>query len=88
MQVTLSGPDDLGYWFLSDQDGNSFPLVERHEDHPAGAAMLGWKTPEGDNDAEQIIQDALDWLMDHTGEDFNSPKHVADYFKEMTDDDD
>jgi len=86
MQVTLEGPDDLGYWFLSDPDGNSFPLVERHEDHPAGASTLGWITPEGDNDQEQIIQDALDWLMEHTGEDFTAPKQVADYFRDMTDD--
>ena len=38
MKVTLMGPDDLGYWFLDDENGNSFPSVERHEDHPQAAA--------------------------------------------------
>lgn len=87
MNITLAGPDALGFWFLTDEEGNSFPLVERHEDHPAGASILGWTTPEGIHDNEEIIQDALDWLMEHNGEDFKAPKHVADYFKEMTEDD-
>lgn len=68
MNVTLAGPDDLGFWFLHDHDGNSVPLVARHEDHPAAAALFGWQSPDGITDKEAIIQDALDWLMDHIGD--------------------
>lgn len=42
MKLTLAGPDDLGHWFLEDAQGNSWPLVERHEDQPAAAALFGW----------------------------------------------
>lgn len=85
MRVTLMGPGELGHWFLTDNDGNSFTLVEHHEDHPAGASMLGWTTPKGITDEEEIIQDALGWLMDHTGEDFDAPAEVADFFREFED---
>ena len=83
MKVTLEGPDDLGFWFLADDEGNSFPFIECHEDHPTAAAMLGWKRPEDILDEEDIIMDALDWLMDHTGDDFKAPAHVKEYFKQL-----
>lgn len=83
MIVTLAGPDDLGFWFLDDENGNSFPLVERHEDHPAAAALFGWKAPEGVTDKKAIIHDAIDWLTDHAGEDFEAPQHVVEYFREL-----
>jgi hypothetical protein len=85
MRVTLMGPGELGHWFITDQEGSSFPLVEHHEDHPAGASMLGWITPKGITNEEEIIQDALGWLMDHTGEDFTAPAHVAAFFREFED---
>lgn len=88
MQVTLAGPDDLGYWFLDDENGRSFPLVQRHEDHPAAAALFGWKAPEGVTDQKAIIHDAIDWLTDHAGEDFEAPKHVVDYFRGLYAEDD
>lgn len=83
MKVTLAGPNDLGYWFLDDEDGNSFPLVERHEDHPVAAASLGWKPPKGVTDKEEIMTAAIDWLSDHAGEDFKAPKHVVQYFEQL-----
>lgn len=83
MIVTLAGPDDLGYWFLDDENGNSFPLVERHEDHPAAAALFGWKAPEGVTDTKAIINDAIDWLTEHAGEDFEAPQHVAEFFEKL-----
>jgi len=86
MQVTLMGPNDLGFWSVTDEEGNSFTLVERHEDHPAGASLLGWNAPEGVTDNEEIIQDALDWLMDHTGEDFDAPPQVAEFFRQLNED--
>ena len=81
MIVTLMGPNDSGAWVLTDEDGNSFPFVTSHEDH-LNAAMLGWDRPIGIDD-EEAIMDALDWLMDHTGEDFDAPRIVAEYFKEL-----
>lgn len=88
MTVTLVGPDDLGYWFLHDENGNSFPLVERHKDHPAAAAFFGWKAPEGVTDEEEIIDSAIDFLMENTGEDFEAPQHVAEFFRELNEVDD
>ncbi len=83
MLVTLMGPDDLGHWMLADENGNSFPLVECHEDHPAAASLFGWTAPEGVTDEEEIIQDALDWIMDHINENIEAPKDVAEYFGEL-----
>ncbi len=81
MQVTLMGPDDLGHWFLTDSDGNSYPFIASHENH-LNAALLGWERPSGIDD-EEAIMDALDWLMEHSGEDFDAPQIVADYFEEL-----
>lgn len=86
MRVTLMGPGELGHWFLADDEGNSFPLFERHEDHPTAAALLGWNVPEGVTDEEEIIDSALDWLMDHTGEDFEAPAQVTDFFRQLNED--
>lgn len=83
MKVTLAGPDDLGYWFLHDEDGNAFPLVEDHEDHPAAAALFGWTAPEGVTDGEEIIQDTLDGLMDCIGDEIEAPKEAVEYFREL-----
>jgi hypothetical protein len=88
MKVWLAGPDDLGYWFLEDENGNSFPLVERHEDHPGAAKLFGWKAPEGVTDQKEIIQDAIDWLQDHTGDDIQAPRHFAEYFEKLYEGDD
>ena len=86
MRVTLMGPDDLGRWYLADHHGNSFPFVERHEDHPRAAAMLGWQAPDGISEKDAPITDALDWLMVHTGDDFTAPAHVAAFFRQMNED--
>jgi len=83
MNVTLTGPDDLGYWFLTDDNGNSFPLVERHEDHPAAAALIGWKAPKGVTGEAALIDSAIDFLMANTGEDFKAPKPVVEFFKKL-----
>lgn len=85
MRVELTGPDDLGYWFLTDADGNAYPLVERHEDHPQAAALFGWTAPEG-VEGEEAIQGALAWLMNHIGDEITAPKAAADYFRELQED--
>jgi hypothetical protein len=87
VKVWLAGPDDLGYWFLDNENGYSFPLVEQHEDHPKAAQLFGWATPEGVTDEEAIIQDALDWLMDHIGDAIEAPQEAANFFRELTGDD-
>jgi hypothetical protein len=79
MIVTLMGPDDLGFWFLTADDGNSYQLVATHEDY-LNAAMLGWERPAWIDD-EKAIMTALDWLMEHTGDNFVSPQIVAEYFE-------
>jgi len=81
MIVNLMGPDGLGHWFLTDDDGNAFPFVTSHEDH-LEATLLGWERPVGIDD-EEAIMNALDWLMEHTGEDFEAPQIVVEYFKEL-----
>ena len=83
MNVELTGPDDLGFWFLTDANGNAFPLVERHEDHPAAAALFGWQATEGVEDREAIIQDALLFLMDHIGDEIEAPKEAVAYLNEL-----
>ena len=83
MNVELTGPDDLGFWYLTNADGNAFPLVESHEGHPAAAALFGWQATEGVEDREAIIQDALAWLMVHIGDEIEAPKEAVAYFNEL-----
>ena len=79
MIVTLMGPTDMGEWVLSDENGKNFPLVQRYDDHPAAASLFGWKAPES-ADEEEIIQDALDWLMNHINENIEAPKDLGEWF--------
>lgn len=88
MKVTLAGPDDLGYWFLEDDEGNAFPFVERHEDHPAAAALFGWTAPAGVTEQEEIIQDALDWLNEHIGDEITAPPEAVEFFRDLEEDED
>lgn len=81
MIVNLMGPDDLGYWFLTDSDGDSYPFVASHENH-LNAVLLGWDRPVGIDD-EEAIMSALDWLLGHSGEDFDAPSEVVLYFDEL-----
>ena len=83
MKVTLAGPTELGYWFLENEDGISFPLVERHEDHPKAAALFGWTAPEGVTDEEEIIDSAIDFLMENISEEIEAPKEVVEFFREL-----
>src|ERR1019366_8400563 len=87
MKVTLAGPTELGYWFLENEDGNAYPLVERHEDHPKAAALFGWKVLEGVTDEEEIIDSAIDCLMDHISDEIEAPKEVVKYFRALEEDD-
>jgi len=88
MKVELAGPGDLGHWFLVDRDGNAYPLVERHEDHPKAAALFGWTAPEGVADEDEIIDNAIDFLTENIGEEIEAPKEAVEYFRELNDEDD
>lgn len=83
MKVELAGPDDLGHWFLVDGDGNTFPLVERPEDHPAAASLFGWKAPKRITDEEKIIDAAIGYLMERIGDEIEAPKHVVKFFEKL-----
>jgi hypothetical protein len=87
MRLELTGPDDLGVWYLTNADGNAFPFIESHEGHPAAAALFGWQTPEGVEDWEAIIQDALVFLMEHIGDEIEAPEEAVDYFRELEEED-
>jgi hypothetical protein len=88
MKVTLAGPDDLGYWFLHDENGNTFPLVARHEDHPAAAFLFGWTAPKGVTAEEEIIESARLCLIENISEEVEAPLHVVEFFRQLNDEDD
>lgn len=87
MRVELTGPDDLGVWYLTNAHGTAYPLVESHEGHPAAAALFCWQAPEGAEDREMIIHDALEFLMNHIGDEIEAPKEAVDYFRELEEED-
>lgn len=86
MKVTLMGPDDLGYWFLTDDNGIAFPLVERRADLPGAASLFGWKAPEGMDDRDELAEDARLWLMDHISDEIEALRDVAEYFRKFGED--
>ncbi len=83
MKVELTGPDDLGFWYLTNAHGDAFPLVESHEAHPSAASLFGWQAPKDVEDPEAIIQDSLAWLMVHIGDEIEAPKEAVAYFNEL-----
>ena len=83
MKVTLMGPDDEGRWVLADYSGNEFPLVQQWEDHPSAAKLLGWEPSQPDEEqSDEMIEEAQEFLMEHSGEDFTAPLDVAEYFEQ------
>jgi len=78
------GPGDSGHWFLCDEHGNNWRIVEGWSDYAPAAELLGW-TPDGADD--ELARNAHDFLLDHIGEKFAVPQHVADHFREMQDQD-
>jgi hypothetical protein len=60
----------------------------RHEDHPKAATLFGWTAPEGVTDEEEIIDSAIDFLMENIGEEIEAPKEAVEYFLELEEDDD
>jgi len=86
MKVTLTGPDDLGYWFLHDEDGNAYPLVECWRDHLAAASLFGWTAREEAKDENEMIEDARLWLLEHIADEIEAPKDVVEFFLKLQED--
>jgi hypothetical protein len=82
MKLILAGPDDSGFWFLENENGMSWQLVERWRDHPGAAALFGWTAPDGATDDEQA-EAAREFLMDHIGDQIEAPRHIAQHFEEL-----
>ena len=81
------GPDDSGFWYLTDCTGESWPVVERWKHHPFAKSLFGW-TPcpcgktDGTVDCEhftayEMIDDARLYLWDHNGEEITPPYHIT-----------
>lgn len=79
MKVCLSGPDDLGYWFLEDEDGSSFELVTTEAELVPAAALFGYKG----ND----VNEAREWLEDFIGEKIDAPADAEAYFNDLYEED-
>lgn len=82
MKLTLVGPTVEGFWFLENDDGLSWQLVERWSDHPGAAALLGWVAADGATDDEQA-EAAREFLMESIGAEIEAPRHIAAHFEEI-----
>jgi hypothetical protein len=82
MKLILVGPTDEGFWFLENEHGFSWQIVEQWTDHPGAAALFGWSAPDGVTDDEQA-EAAREFLMDNIGAMIEAPRHIADHFEEM-----
>lgn len=82
MKLTLVGPDDSGFWFLENQNGLSWQIVERWADHPAAAALFGWSAPDGATDDKQV-ESAREFLMENIGTEIEAPLHIAQHFEQL-----
>jgi hypothetical protein len=82
MKLILVGPSDEGSWFLENQNGLSWELVERWSDHPGAAALFGWAAADGATDDEQA-EAAREFLMENIGEQIEAPLHIAQHFEEL-----
>ena len=79
MKVTLMGPDDQGFWYLTDASGRDFRIVDRWEDHPAAAKLFGWN-PIDEVIDDEVIESAREFLLDHVGEEIVASLHIAQHF--------
>lgn len=82
MKLMLVGPDDSGFWFLENQHGMTWQVVERWSDHPGAAALFGWVAAEGATGDEQA-EAAREFLMDHIGDEIEAPLHIAQHFDKL-----
>lgn len=72
MQLTLQGPDELGFCVLTDDDGNTYPLVTKTEDYLSAAKLFGW--------TGGTIDEAIEFVTEMNGEDIEAPPHIEEYF--------
>jgi len=61
MKVALSGPDDLGYWYLEDaNNSNVYKFVRKTADLFSAARLFGWNPKED----EAVLEAAEQWLKE------------------------
>ena len=65
------GPDDHGFWYLSDSTGKSTTIVEHWDDHESAASLLGFQVPKAC--AKERNEKALDFLLSNIGAEFEVP---------------
>lgn len=82
MKLALVGPDDSGFWFLENEHGMTWKIVERWEDHSAAASLFGWLAPDGESEGEQM-ESAREFLMERIGDQIEAPRHIAQHFEEL-----
>ena len=82
MKLMLVGPTDEGFWFLENENGLSWQLVERWADHSVAAALFGWLALDGATDDEQA-ESAREFLMDNIGAEIEAPLHIAQHFEQL-----
>ncbi|QDU29542.1 hypothetical protein ETAA8_46560 [Anatilimnocola aggregata] len=79
MKLTLVGPTDEGFWFLENDKGMSWQIVERWADHPGAAALFGWMAP-GAATNDEHAEAAWEFLMENIGAEIEAPLHIAAHF--------
>jgi len=72
MRVTLQGPDELGFCVLTDDDGNTYPLVTKTEDFLYAAKLFGW--------TGGTIDEAIDYVTEMNGEEIEAPPQIEEFF--------
>jgi len=80
MKITLMGPDDQGFWYLSDYSGRDFRIVERWEDHAYAAKLFGWSPSSELLTTDELNEEAREFLMEHISDDITAPCHIAEHF--------
>jgi len=75
MELTLEGPDDLGFCVLTDEDGNTYPLVTKTEDYLYAAKLFGW--------TGGTIDEAIDYVTEMSGEVIEAPPDIEEYFQSL-----
>lgn len=82
VRLNLTGPTVEGFWFLENDNGLSWQVVERWTDHPGAAALFGWIAPNGATQDEQA-EAAREFLMENIGAEIEAPLHIAQHFGEL-----
>ena len=67
MKAALAGPDDQGFWYLTN-DGRNQPLVVKWEDHVYAAQLFGLETAD--------VEEARLFLFENINREITVPLHL------------